>query len=323
MSAAEIAEAISSDASYVERLMYACASIGVFKLGVSAQDGEPPRFVNTRLSAVLRESHPNSMRALVGSCVENSYKVWGRLAEVFEHPEGPIAWELEYPEHSLAEGGIWHMFETDPHAEAQFARAMTSLDGLGAGAMVADGPFAKFDRFIDVGGGRGHFLHHVLEAHPSAIGVVFDRENVIETATAEAWGPQGPFATAAPRVKLVSGSFFVEDSIPAARDGDAFYMRYILHDWPPEDCLTILKSVRTAIGQTNATLLIGEVALPDRGTVGQDDIMYKLDMEMMVLTRGQERTPTQWKEILTLAGFKIIKFHPTRSIIHWVEAVPI
>ena len=97
--------------------------------------------------------------------------------------------------------------------------------------MVADGPWAGFKRFVDVGGNRGHFLHRLLEAYPSTTGVVFDRPSVIETTT-KAWAAGGQFASAAGRAEFKAGSFFDLATMPTAKDGDAFYMRYILHDWP-------------------------------------------------------------------------------------------
>ena len=114
--------------------------------------------------------------------------------------------------------------------------AMTAINALGSQAMVADGPWAQFSRVIDVGGGRGHMLHAILDANPAVTGIVIDREPVIKLAK-QAWAPGGDFASAASRAELVAGSFFDAATLPKAKDGDAYYMRYILHDWPTKDVL--------------------------------------------------------------------------------------
>lgn len=275
MTAAAIASKINSEGPYVERFMFACAAHGVFKLGTPA-DNTSPRFVNTALSAVLRSDHPNSMRAMVGHNAEDVYAAWGALPDFLSKTDGPIPWDVANPKYPFAKGGIWAKFEELPASEDQFAAAMTSLDGLGANAMVADGPWAKFKRVVDVGGGKGHFMHRILETHPGITGINFDRAPVIEIAKKE-WAVGGAFAAASARADHVAGSFFEAGSLPTAMDGDAYYMRYILHDWPTKDVLAILKNVRAAFGTAKATLVIGahagameEPLFPDRLFTRQD-----------------------------------------------------
>lgn len=204
---------------------------------------------------------------------------------------------------------------------------MSSLDGIGAQAMAADGPWGadQFKRFVDIGGSRGHFLHTLLTAYDNKQGVLFDRPPVVANAK-KAWAPEGGgrYHRQASRVTFVEGSFFDGASLPKARDGDAYYMRYILHDWSTAKVLEILKNVRSSMGDAEATLLIGECALPDHDTVGVPAVMYNIDMQMMAaFGEAQERTPSQWKQILLVAGFEIVKIHPTRSLLQWVETVPI
>lgn len=321
--AAEIAVAMhTKDSTRVERLMHAMAANGIFKLGSPNSDGMP-RFINSALSAVLRVDHPNSMRAMLGHNIEDMYGPWGKLPEMFGPDAKDNTWDMVYPNYPLERGGIWAKFEANPESEEQFGRAMTSLDGLGAKAMVADGPWSQFKRVVDIGGSRGHFLHSILSMHPEMKGVVFDRAPVIKNAQ-QAWIKGANFHDASDRVDFVSGSFFEPETLPKAMDGDAFYMRYILHDWPTDKVLTILRNLRTAMGTAKVTLLIGECALPDRHTVGVPPAMYNIDMQMMAaFGEAQERTPLQWDDVLKSTGFKLVKLHPTRSLIHWVEATPV
>ena len=74
----------------------------------------------------------------------------------------------------------------------------------------------------------------------------------------------------------------------------------------------------------NSSLLIGECAIPDHDTIGVPPVMYQIDVQMMgIFGEAQERTPAQWKDILSEGGFEMVGIHPTRSLVHWVEAKPI
>merc|ERR1712224_975023 len=124
------------------------------------------------------------------------------------------------------------------------------------------------------------------------------------------------------KVTFESGSFF--DSVPMAKDGDAFVMRYILHDWSDEDALKILKNVRKSFGNRKATLLIGECAVPERDGVAVVPTIHSVDMQMMLaFGQAKERTPSQWREVFAKVGFELKNIHPTRSLVHWIEAVPV
>merc|ERR1719261_2300527 len=177
--------------AYMMRSMYfaslptlaaiSAADSGPSKLA-KPEPGKGHRFVNTALSAVLLVDHPNSMRAMVGHQAEDAYPAWGKLVEFLEDPKGPIAWDMAFPKYPFDKGGIWNYYEAKPEQEDQFGRAMTAIDGLGAQAMVDDGPFERFSRVVDIGGGRGHMMHVILDALPTLRGVVMDRAPVIELA---------------------------------------------------------------------------------------------------------------------------------------------
>eukprot|EP00397_Hematodinium_sp_SG-2012_P057711 GEMP01072394.1.p1 GENE.GEMP01072394.1~~GEMP01072394.1.p1 ORF type:complete len:133 (+),score=41.77 GEMP01072394.1:412-810(+) len=129
------------------------------------------------------------------------------------------------------------------------------------------------------------------------------------------------------RVELKSGDFFELGSVPsppATATKAVYVMRYILHDWDPESVCKILKNVRTAIGDTGASLLIGECGLPNKDKIDSMVAKYDIDMHMMALfLTAQERTPDQWRELLSKNSFEIVQIHSTRSLLGWVEAKPI
>ena len=114
-------------------------------------------------------------------------------------------------------------------------------------AVLATYDFTPFHRIADIGGGRGHLLRAVLDAPPEADGMLFDLPIVIDTLTVDDQ----------PRLTAQAGDFFV-DPLPAA---DAYLLMDVLHDWPDEQCVSILTAIRRA-APAGAVLLIIEDVIP-------------------------------------------------------------
>ena len=222
------------------------------------------------------------------------------------------------------ESKIWSVLAKPSLFSYYYYSAMTAVEVLGGKAMAADGPFHKFKRVIDVGGSLGHFVYKILDKYPNMQGVLFDRSRVIANSR-KLWTKDGPYGDGTQeRLEFVEGDFFQVDTFPEAKDGDAYHLRFILHDWEEEECLAILKNIKQNMGNASATLVIGECAMPDRHTVGVPAAMHHIDLQMMAtFTRAKERTPKMWKELLAKAGFEIVAIHPTRSLVHFVEAIPV
>jgi hypothetical protein len=101
--------------------------------------------------------------------------------------------------------------------------------------------------------------------------------------------------------------------------------RFILHDWNDADCGKILCNLRAAMGDTkDVRLLVCDICLPDRDRVVDPvPLKYLMDMHMCVMLGSKERSRGEWEALLRPAGFEVVAFHPTRSIIHVVEARPV
>jgi hypothetical protein len=315
----------TKDVLRVERLLYAMAADGITQLDKTSTAS--PRFVNTALSATLRSDHPNSIRGMVGHFFEEGYNAFGMLPQMYGPNAIDSVWDKTFPEFPKEKRGIWALYEAMPVREEQFGRAMWSVDGLGGKAMTLDGPFKKFDRFIDIGGSLGHFVYKLMSNYPdnNTQGVLFDRPPAIANAKKLWYEPSGSYNDGSQeRLEMVEGDFFDASTIPEAKDGDVYLMRYILHDWNDEDCIKILSGIKSEMGNKKATLLIGECAIPNRNAVGVPSAIYHIDMHMMALfDTALGRTPEMWKELLSKAGFEFVAIHPTRSLIHWVEAMPL
>ena len=114
------------------------------------------------------------------------------------------------------------------------------------------------------------------------------------------------------RVTFQPGNFF--ESIPAGHD--VYIMSHIIHDWSEEQCLTILGNCRRAMGP-NSRLLIVEMVLPEGNTFHPGKV---LDMVMLTVPGGEERTATEYGKLLAKAGFRMERVVPTASAVGIVEA---
>ena len=116
------------------------------------------------------------------------------------------------------------------------------------------------------------------------------------------------------RVTIEAGDFF--ETVPAG--GDAYLLSHVIHDWSEDQCLTILGHCRKVI-KPDGRLLIVEMVLPAGDTPHPGKM---LDMVMLVMPGGQERTEAEYASLLGKAGFRLSRVVPTASAVSVVEAVP-
>jgi len=170
--------------------------------------------------------------------------------------------------------------------------------------------FGGFETLVDIGAGNGSLLMTVLKQTPRLHGVLFDREHVIQRAR-----PAIEAAGLGNRCQVSAGSFF--DSVPSGHD--AYLMRHIIHDWDEEKALTILRHCRKAIKPAGKLLLVEAVIPP-----GNDPSWSKfLDLNMLLIPGGQERTEAEYRQLLGQAGFRIMRIVPTRTEMSVIESVPV
>jgi O-methyltransferase len=163
---------------------------------------------------------------------------------------------------------------------------------------------------VDVGGGYGALLATILRNNPGTRGILFEQPHVIASAEEELVA-----AAVADRCTFVGGDFFVE--VPAG--GDAYVLSQILHDWDDERCVAILGQCRRAMPD-HGKLLVVELVLPP----GDEPFLGKwLDLHMLVLLGGRERTATEYDALFRAAGFKLARVVPTSPGPSVVEAIPV
>ncbi len=185
--------------------------------------------------------------------------------------------------------------------------AMANLTGGFKTAAIASLPLDGIKMIVDVGGADGTVLAAILTAHPQLRGVLFDLPHVISDAprTLARHGVQD-------RAECAGGDFL--ESVPPG--GDAYLLSLVLHDWPDDQARRILANVAAA-GGSGARLLVLDFMVPP----GDAPHMAKIsDLNMLAMMGGKERTETEWRELLTAAGFAGIGIGQTGTPFSIVQA---
>ena len=149
----------------------------------------------------------------------------------------------------------------------------------------------------------------VLRANPQMRGVLFDIEHVIAGAK-----PRIAAAGLSQRIETATGDFF--ENVPA---GDGYIMKHIIHDWDDERAATILKNIRRSMTGTGGRLILLETVLQPGN---QPDLGKLIDLEMMVMPGGRERSAEEFRALLAKGGFTLSKIVPTESPLALIEARP-
>jgi hypothetical protein len=281
----EIARRTGTHAPSLYRVLRALASAGIF-----AEDAGRV-FRNTPASELFMDS-PESMRAML---------LW------INDPRHDHAWEsflysVQTGETAISASSgteVWQWLREQPDLHEIFHRAMTSNAGYLHRAAVDAYDFSGIDLLVDVGAGHGHLLTKILHKFRTLRGIAFDRPEVVAGAHAEI--ESGGVAT---RCDIRSGDFF--HSVP---DGDAHIMSFIVHDWHDEPATAILRNIHSAQSAGGKVLLV-ETVVP----AGNDRHFGKLiDMEMLALARGRERTADEFEVLLDGGGFQLTRIVQTEA----------
>jgi hypothetical protein len=260
--------------------------------GIFQHDG--PGFRHTPASRLLRSDHPASMRALVAMMGLPIFEATFDRLE-YSARTGSPAIEAVEPK------GFWAYLQDHPDEAGMFDEAMTAKAAAEIAAVLEAYDFTGFATIADIGGGRGHLVRRILEGAPAAHGVLFDRPQVIEALDFDH-----------DRLTPVAGDFFC-DPLPAA---DAYLLMDVIHDWPDAECVTILRGIRAAAAP-GAKVLVIENVLPEDGA---DPRGAALDIIMLAMAGGRERTAARLGELLRTCGFGDAAVIPTKGRLRIVEA---
>jgi hypothetical protein len=237
------------------------------------------------LAIMWMETHYEPFGGLLGTVRT------GRCAATEYYGQPFFAWLSEHPEHV-----------------ARFSRAMANLtDGIKLGA-IGTFDFTRAGRIVDVGGADGAVLAHILRAAPDTTGAVFDLPHVV----AEAELRLADYGLGN-RLTLTAGDFFT--SVPAG--ADTYLLSMILHDWSDAEAARLLANIKAA-APAGARLVAFELVIPD----GAGPHMAKMiDLTMLGMLTGRERTQAEYRLLLEDAGFKFEAVTATPTPISIIRAL--
>ena len=295
--AATLAEETGTHAPTLYRLLRALASVGIF-----AEDQEG-RFALTPLARLLQSGVPGSLRSrAVMHGGQPDWGMWGEL--LYSVRTGEPAF------HQLHGMSQWDYRARHPELNSTFNDVMANQTAVQATAIVEAYDFSGVRTLVDVGGGHGALLAAILKSNPQLHGILCDTPHVVAGA-----GPVLEAAGIKDRCEIAPCDFFT--SVPAG--ADLYILKLVIHDWDDSHAVAILKNCRAAIPAHGRLLLIENVIAPGNNP----DPAKLLDLQMLLVFGGQERTEAEYRELFHEAGFKLTGIIPTKAQINMIEGVPV
>ena len=253
------------------RIMRMLASKGIF------QEFEEGLFGNTKTSQFLRTDHPSSMRQLAIWYGEEMYQALSSLYEGVKANSTPF--EIAYG------SSVFAYMKQHPDMQKRFLQSMQEKATIAISSCCEAYDFSQFNTIYDIGGGNGAFIQAITTRHPSVNGTLFEL-----AAVANQLPPSPSYTT-------LEGDFFQE--VPSG--ADCYILKSVLHDWDDEKASQILKNCYQAM-EPSATVIIIEPVVKG---ANRQDYAKQLDILMLAVTGGRERSETEMNQLLENSGFTI------------------
>ena len=286
---------VHEDALY--RTLRALAGRGIF------DETLPRTFRNSPLSRPLRSDVSDTVRSL--------FIFFG--SDFYARALGEILYSVRTgkPSRQMLLGmETFDYLAQNPEVAKIFDDAMTALSNLLGPAVASSYDFSAWESLMDVGGGNGILLSHILRAQKNLRGVLADLPHVLDRARQRGF-LGGELSS---RTILQNCNFF--EAIPSGTR--AYLMKSVIHDWDDDQALQILNNCRRAI-PANGALLLVELGLSEPNQPSNGKLV---DLLMLVLTGGRERTTEEYGTLLQRAGFRLQRVVPTGTDFVILESIP-
>ncbi|CAI2193475.1 4312_t:CDS:2, partial [Funneliformis geosporum] len=325
VSVKRLAELTGTNEEILGRLLRAVSTKGIFYHHGNGI------YSNNRMSSVLRDDHPNSVLLIIETGLEEFFKAANNIGAALKYQnkwddiDGDVndnevkIKELVTPWKKTFGFDLWEYYSlpANKYKLERFNQAMVH-----ANKIIGNGPFIDYDwglnensTVVDVGGGNGGSIIKLLSQYKKTKGIILDLPIVIEH-TRKVWS-ENIHKELSDRVEFYPGNFFV-DPPPKA---DVYYLKWILHNWSDTSAIKILKNLRSAISPSDPpTKLVLLEILMDEPI--RDYFLTQMDLAMLCVVLGKERTTQEFKKILKKSGWKYVKSVNSRGYISVIEAVP-
>lgn len=295
-----IADELHLNEGHLYRLLRMLSAIGIF------DETSPRVYRNSKTSNFLRVDNPKNVRAMI--LMHNS-------------PEMTEPW-MQPLEESIRDGGVpftkvhgvdlFSYMDENKNFDLLFSQAMDSVENLTGNEFLEDFNWGAFNRIIDVGGSKGSKSVSILKLFPELRAVVFDRPQIIEAASTN-------LISEVPnelldRIEFQPGDMF--ESLPVALSNNDLYMFFaIFHGLSDDEAKIVLGNLKSAIRDKNSHVLIVDSVAEE---IQINPSVAAFDMQMLIGTKGRERTLNEWKQLLEGSGFEIIDVIDVRTFAKFI-----
>lgn len=290
----DLARAAGADADALRRMLRVLTGHGVFA------EPEEDVYALTPAAELLKGSGAFGLRAWfdldgMGGRMDQAF---GRLLDTVRTGE---------PAYPLVHGRpLWQDTLENPRLARSYADLMAAHTRFAAPEVVAARVWPERGHVIDVGGGSGSLLTRLLTARPGLRGTLLDLPEAAEQA-----GRVLAAAGLGERASVHPGSFF--DPLPAG--ADLYLLTWVLHDWNDDDALRILRRCAEAAADGGEILVVENLVTEGR----RADVAAAMDLRLLVLFGGRERTPRQLDDLVSRAGLRVTGRRVTGTGIHLVS----
>lgn len=288
----ELARLTQTESESLHRILRLLVSIDIF------QENEEGIFSNNQTSSLLAKNHPSSLYALTLWYGEEMHSCWDELLNSIK--SGTPAFEIVHQK------PVFAFLKENPTNALHFQEAMKEKSKAVIQSTLQAYNFSSFQSVYDIGAGYGQFMQAILHQYPHLNGLIFDLPEVIDVL------PQKNPTISNNRCRAVAGDFFAD--IPSG--GDVYILKSVLHDWNDEEALKILRNCFKAMSANSRLLIVETVLLPKQQAVYANC----MDILMLAVTGGKERTLASFENLLDTAGFKINTITPTSTEFSIIEA---
>ena len=293
--AAALARATGMNEDALYRVLRTLASLGIF------EETAPREFSNNAAASMLRSDVPGSFYHMALWMTDPfHFHVYADAMYSVQTGKPAVEKTVGMP--------VFEYFPRHPEESEIFNNAMTSFSAVVVPAVLEAYDFSGIGTLIDIAGGHGRVLTSILQKYPAMRGLLFDLEHVLAGAR-----PRIAELGLAERCQTVSGDFF--NAVPEG--GDAYIMKHIIHDWDDQRALAILANIRRAMKPGARIILLETIVLP----ANQPDFGRILDLEMLLMPGGRERTEQEFRTLFAHAGFPQVRIIPTQSPLSVIEAM--
>lgn len=291
--AEQLAAATDTHAPHLRRVLRYLATRGIFREDAAGA------YQLTPAAQALRTDVPDSLHTAVLMMTDGLFlQTSAAMPDSVRH--GGASFERIFG------APLFEHLLSDPAARRLFDDGMASLSAPGDEAVAVTYPFPETGTVVDVGGGRGGLLRAALRRRPQLTGVLFDQAPPLAHHLLDGDELKG-------RWRAQEGDFFA--SVP--QGGDVYVLKHVLHDWADDACRRILRTCRAAMAAGTRLLVIESVLPPGNAP----HFGKTMDVAMMTVVDGQERTAEEFATLLSAGGFRLTRVLPTPALPSIVEAV--